>query len=293
MNTSFLTSACAGALLFVSAAAHADQLKIKASALSPQDAAALKGKTVAVVLHERESYTWMTPGKVMFGLLGVAAMIKAGNDFVAENQIPDPTALMRDQLATALRDRFGAQPASPDTTTTKAHKPAELAKLHPETDYVLSVKHNGTMSSYYPGNFGRYWIANSFLVQLVDTKSGRELTHATCFASIYKNPVRPSNEQLRANQAQLAKDILASLTWRCARQVSIDALKLAPEQAPAIPAEMVDPLTHVAEAPATSAPADADASATAKPQDDPSAEPESTPEPASETNAPETASGHP
>lgn len=245
MKTLALATACAVALVLSSFAAHADQLKVKASALAPKDAELLRGKSVAVVLHERESYVWMTPGKAMFGMLGVAAMVKGGNDFVEQNQIPDPTILIREQLAGLLRDRFGAQPAATDTTVTKSNKPAELTKAHPESDYILSIRHLGTMSGYYPASFGTYWISNTFAMQLVDAKSGRVLGKGNCFASTHKNPVRPSAEMLRADKAQLAKDILTSLTWRCTRQLALDAFKVSPELAPTIPAEFVDPLARV------------------------------------------------
>lgn len=245
MNKIPLSAAIAGTLAFAAFPSHADQLKVKVSALSQADAAALQGKTVAVVLHERDSFVAMTAGKAMFGVLGVAGMVKAGNDFVEQNEIPDPTIIVREQLANTLRDQFGAMPMAVDTTVIKSVKPAELAKAHPDSDYILSVKHKGSNYVYYPGKWDGYWVGNVVVVQLIHTASGKVVGKGNCYASTHKNPVRPSLDQLRADRAQLTKDILASLAWKCSRQLAIDGFKLTAERAPAIPAELQDPLSRV------------------------------------------------
>jgi hypothetical protein len=248
LNKIPLTAAIAGTLAFAAFPSHADQLKVKVSALSQADAAALQGKTVAVVLHERDSFVAMTASKAMFGVLGVAGMVKAGNDFVEENEIPDPTIIVREQLANTLRDQFGAVPMAVDTTVTKSVKPAELAKVHPDADYILSIKHKGSNYVYYPGKWDGYWVGNVVVVQLIHTASGKVVGKGNCYASTHKNPVRPSLDQLRADRAQLTKDILASLAWKCSRQLAIEGFKLTAERAPAIPAELQDPLSRVTRA---------------------------------------------
>ena len=245
MNRTTLAAALAGTLAFAAFPSHADQLKVKATALSQADATALQGKSVAVVLHERESFGAMTAGKAMFGMLGVAGMIKAGNDFVEQNEIADPTIIVREQLANTLRDQFGAVPKAVDTTVTRSVKPAELASLHAEADYILSVKHKGSNYGYYPGKWDGYWVGNVVVVQLIERASGKVVSKGNCYASTHKNPVRPSLDQLRADRAQLTKDILASLAWKCSRQLAIDGFKLTAERAPAIPAELEDPLSRV------------------------------------------------
>jgi hypothetical protein len=261
LNKIPLTAAIAGTLAFAAFPSHADQLKVKVSALSQADAAALQGKTVAVVLHERDSFVAMTAGKAMFGVIGVAGMVKAGNDFVEQNEIPDPTIIVREQLANTLRDQFGAVPMAVGTTVTKSVKPAELAKVHPDSDYILSVKHKGSNYVYYPGKWDGYWVGNVVVVQLIHTASGKVVGKGNCYASTHKNPVRPSLDQLRADRAQLTKDILASLAWKCSRQLAIDGFKVTAERAPTLPAELEDPLSRVTPA----APAAKDAPVAAEP----------------------------
>lgn len=245
MNKIPIVAALGGILAFAAFPSHADQLKVKATALSQADAVALQGKSIAVTLHERQSFQAMTAGKAMFGLIGIGAMFKAGNDFVEQNQIPDPAIIAREQFANMLRDQFGMVPVAVDTTVTKSVKPAELVKVHPNSDYILSVMHIGSMYAYYPGKWSGYWVGNTLGFQLIHTASGKVISRGSCTASTHKNPVRPSLEQLSADRAQLTKDILASLAWKCSRQLAIEGFKLTAERAPAIPAELENPLSRV------------------------------------------------
>lgn len=275
LNKITSTAVLAASLAVSPFAAQADQLKTKVTALPAAQATALQGKTVAVTLHERESFVAMTAGKAMLGMLGVAGMVKAGNDFVEENGIPDPTLLIREQLANALRDRFGAVLQPADTEVTASVKPNDLVKAHPDSDYILSVRHRGSNYAYYPGTWGGYWVGNTVFVQLIETDSGRVVGKGNCYASTHKHPVRPSLEQLRENRAQLTKDILASLAWKCARQLALDTFQMAPDAAPAIPAELEDPLARVKGAAPTTADGTAQPEAAADPApaaDEPAAE---------------------
>lgn len=273
MNKILLAAAIAGTLAITAFPSHADQLKVKVGALASSDAASMQGKSVAVVLHDRESFSAMTAGKAMFGMFGAVAMIKAGNDFVEANQIPDPTIIVREQLSGVLRDQFGAVPMAVDTTVTKSVKPAELVKVHPQSDYILSVKHGGSLYVYYPGKWDGYWVGNSVAVQLIHTASGKVVSKGNCYASTHKNPVRPSLDQLHADRAQLTKDILASLAWKCSRQLAIDGFKLTAERAPAVPAELEDPLSRVTPAAPTAkqAPSTGEAPAPEAPPEAPEA----------------------
>lgn len=265
--------------------ATAQLLKHKVKAISAPDATALNGKTVAVTLQKRASFLAMTAGKAQFGLFGAAAMVNAGNNFVEENAIPDPTIVIREQLAAALHNGFGADVLAADTDVTETKKPAELAKRHPEADYVLAVQHTGSNYGYYPGNWGEYWVGNSVLVQLVDTKTGRLVSKGTCYASTYKHPTRPTRDQLHADSAQLTKAVLTSLSWTCAQALAREQFKLPEDKIPTIPAEHIDPLARLQSNGATQAPATpaaAAAEAVVEPAEMPEPAPEAVVEPAVE-----------
>jgi len=253
LKTILNTAAMLAALIAASVVAPAAHARDKAIPLSQTDAAALQGKTAAVVLHEPESFVAMTAGKAGFGLLGVGAMIKAGNDFVEQNGIQNPTTLVREQLSALLQSEYGLQVQPVDTTVTREKKAAKLAKLHPQADYVLSVRHGGWNYGYFATQWAEYWVGYSVQVQLIDTKTGRQLSNLACNANTLQSPVRPSRDQLHADGAALTKDIVGHLGWLCVRLLGKEQFGIAEERLPQIPAQFVDPLARIAGAAANGA----------------------------------------
>lgn len=245
--------------------------KDKLIPLADADAALLKDKTVALTVHQRPSFSAMTAGKASFGLFGAAAMISAGNELIDENHVQDPAEIVRANLSTALHNVHGAALLAPDTTPTKATKAKEIAALHPEADYVLDVRSGGWMYAYYPTKWGTYWVGYSVQVQLVDTKTGRQVSNMACNANTRENANPPSLDQLHADGAKLLKAVTTSLGWNCVQTLAKEQFHFAPEQVAAIPAEYVNPLAGI-QAPvatdAASAGMPADAAATATPATD-------------------------
>ncbi len=257
--------------------------------LSEADAAALQGKTAAVTLHKPASFVAMTAGKAGFGLLGAGAMIKAGNDFVADNGIEDPAVLVRAQLAPLLQSHYGLQVQPVDTTATEEKKPAKIAKLHPDSDVILSVRTHGWSYAYYPASWGEYWIGWSGEVQLIDAKTGKQLSQTYCGANTQSNPIRPKLEDMRANRAQLTKDVLTSLGWLCVQLLAREHFRIPEDKIPAIPAEYLNPLARLQPGAATTAPPPAASTEpTADPAAPPAAEAPATDTPATDVPAAET-----
>lgn len=260
--------------------------------ISEGDAAALQGKTAAVTLHDAPSFMAMTAGKAGFGLFGVAGMVKAGNDFVKDNDIRDPSVLLRDRLGALLHDAYGLEVRPVDAVETKAKKPADLAALHRDADVVLSVRTTGWNYSYYPKDWSHYWIGYGAAVELIDAKTGKSLSEIGCSANTGGSPIKPSLEDLRANRGQLAKDVLEGLGWLCVRLVAKEAFRIPDDRLPAIPEPYVDPLARLQPTGAPSAapqtPAGGDSptpGATADPAATPAAEPAPQPTPASAVTA--------
>lgn len=209
--------------------------KEKIVPLSAADAAALKDKTVAVTFHETPTFMGMTAGKASFAMLGAFAMAAAGNELVRENEIADPGVVLREQLAIALRDVYGAKPQPADTIATKAKKPAQIAATHPDADYVLDVRSLGWGYAYLPKDWTKYYVSYSARVQLVD-KAGREIASSPCTATSFANKSPPTREQLHDNGALSLKDYTHALGWVCVQflgltsfQIPADKLAVAPE----------------------------------------------------------------
>ena len=253
--------------------------------ISDADAAALRGKTAAVTLHETPSFMAMTAGKAGFGLLGVAGMVKAGNDFVKNNEIPDPSILLRDRLGALLQDTYGLQVKPADTTMTEEKKPAKIAALHAaDADVVLSVRSLGWNYGYYATDWSHYWVGYAAEVQLVDAKTGKSMSQAVCGANTQANPIKPTLENLRADRAQLTKDIFNGLGWLCVQLLAKDQFKIPQDKIPAIPAEYVNPLLRLQPAGTPAAAPAASATPAAAPEDAGTAAPAPT-EPAPEQPA--------
>lgn len=227
------------------AAACPAAAKDKMIPLAEADAAALRGKSVALTIHERPSFSAMTAGKASFGLLGAAAMVSAGNKLVDENHVSDPAGIVRDNLSAALHEVYGANLLQADTAPTKANKAKDVAALHPEADYVLDVRSGGWMYAYYPTKWGSYWVGYSVQVQLVDTKTGRQVSNVACNANTHENPNPPSLDQLKANDAKLLKDVTASLGWICVQLLAKEQFHLAPERIARTPVEYLNPLASI------------------------------------------------
>jgi hypothetical protein len=222
--------------------------KDKIITLADADAAALQGKTVALTVHERPSFVAMTAGKAAFALFGVGAMVKAGNDLVDSNHVADPAILLRDNLATALQTAYGVTVLPADTKATDAKKPAELAALHPDADYVLDVRSGGWNFAYFPTSWSSYWVGYSGQVQLINAKTGALVSNAACNTSTHDNAHPPSREQLVADGAVLLKQVTTALGWTCVQLLAKEELHLPADKIPATPAEFVDPLANLASA---------------------------------------------
>lgn len=233
----------AGVLALASPTAHA---KDKMLPLAEADAAQLRGKTVALTVHERPSFVAMTAGKAGFGLFGVAGMVSEGNKLVDENGVADPAIVVRQQLATLLQEHYGAQPLPVDTAPTKATKAKELAALHPEADFVLDVRSGGWSYGYYPSKWASYWVGYSAQVQLIDARSGKLLSNMACNGGTRDHANPPSREALHANNAQLLKEVTTHLGWTCARLLAQEQFGIPADRIPAVPEPFVDPLARAA-----------------------------------------------
>lgn len=228
-----------GALLLVVGQAAGREKMIP---LSAQDAEALRGKTVALTRHEPPSFMAMTAGKASFALFGAAAMASAGNELVRQNAVPDPAGLVRDQLGDALGQAFGAQLLPLDATATKAVKPAELARLHADADYVLDVRSGGWNYAYFATQWGRYWVGYSVQVTLVETASNRVVSNLACAANTINDGEPPTREALHADQARLLKHVTAALGARCVQLLGREQFRLTAAHMPVLPPALANTL---------------------------------------------------
>jgi hypothetical protein len=230
---------CALVALVSVAAAAKD--KDKVTALPSGAGAALNGKVLAVTRHKKADFSAMTAGKATFALLGGAAMIVAGNRIVEENEIADPADILEKELAPAVARHYGMTLKSGSGLLVDGHKPKEIVAVQPDADYVLDLQSNTWMFAYYPTDWNTYWIGYGVQASLLD-KSGKQLAKMACYSDTNKHPKSPGKDAMLANNAQVLKDVTASLGWSCLHRIASKEFALAEGEVPATPADLADPL---------------------------------------------------
>ena len=199
---------------------------IKNQSLTPEAAAAIKGKIVIVTLREKPNFSAMTPVNVQFGLLGAAAAVANGNSMINENAVDDPARTIQLLLSNRLVERHGAKLGSP--LLIKDESAELLARQAKErADYVLDVQTLGWNSMYYPISWGRYKVMYSAMARIIDTRDSRVIAQGSCFYDPEKDDSAPTWDELVDNKAKRLKEILARYSQQCAD--SLDTVLLSPK----------------------------------------------------------------
>jgi len=271
----------ASAILLATLASTA-AAKDKVIPLSDSAAAGLNGKTIAIVRHPRPDFAAFTAGKVMFGLVGGAAMISAGNDIISSNNVEDPAAIVERELAPVLISKFGMQRKDAPAYAITETKAPKIAALEHGVDYVLDIRSGVWQFVYYPTDWNNYWMMYQVQVQLIDVASGAQVANLACTTGNRGDKHPPSHDDIVANGAQLLKDSTQGFGWTCMKLLAKEEFHLADTDTPEIPAQFVDTLGKfaVAHHGATPAPVAATAAAPAAPT--------AAPAPASDAAAPAT-----
>lgn len=79
-------------------------------------------------MYPTPDFAAYTAGKAGFGVIGVALIIKAGNEIIRENAVEDPAIRIGQELAHALAERHGLQ------LHQRCHRGAEGLGEAPQTD---------------------------------------------------------------------------------------------------------------------------------------------------------------
>jgi hypothetical protein len=223
----------------MAAAAREDD---KVSALPAGAGAGLSGKVLAVTRHAKADFNAMTAGKGGLGMFGALAGISAGNKIVEENRVADPADILEAELAPAVAKHFGMT-LKAGGLLVDGNKPKKIVAAQPDSDFILDLQTRGWSFSYHSTDRDSYWVGYLVQARLFDTRSGKELSKMNCYSDTMDHPESPGKDDLLANQAQLLKDLTASLGWLCLHRVAKQQFALADGQLPAVPAALVDPLT--------------------------------------------------
>lgn len=236
-----LSIACALSIAAIAFPAPAARVQNQTH-LTAIDILSMSGKTLAITLHAPAPYKRTDRAAIVSGALvgGVSPILGVllaagqsradGREFSAGTEIPDPSSVARDLLATALRDAYGLQLREADTAPTEATRPKPLAALHPEADFILDVRLKGW--GHMAGSKGR-GVAGLWLeLQLIDVATRHTDAWMECGMPKQgeSSDTAPSFAALEADGGRTLRHAYSVLAAQCARKFASERLLMSPEE---------------------------------------------------------------
>ncbi len=202
-------------MAMLAASMMAGCVSVPKQAVSEKAAGNWHGKSVVLSDRPRAGFVAMTAGKGAFALIGAAAAIESGKTIVEENGIEDPAPVVAHELLKLAQARYGVVAASlgpvkVDTTDVK-----QLAKAAGGADLLLDVQSLGAQFSYFPTQWGHYWVGSGLVLRVIDVHTGEVLGGGSCHRDSRKEDNPPTKDDLLANKAELLKEILATQRDSC------------------------------------------------------------------------------
>jgi hypothetical protein len=182
-------------------AALAGCVSTKNVPLKKEALAAHQAGTASLTVREKPSFSAMTAGKAMFGMIGAAAMISAGNALVKENEVEDPAGYIGSKLLDGLASENALTVVPANGAIAKSNEPKELAKLYPQADVLLDVQTINWSLVYFPTDWNSYRVIYSAKLRVIDRKKGTLLADGFCARVPDQTPQSPSYAQLTDNKA--------------------------------------------------------------------------------------------
>jgi hypothetical protein len=180
--------------------------------------ARIQGGTLAVTKREKPGFAAMTAGKAMFGAVGGAAMVMAGNKIVEENAIEDPALRISAELMKGFADVNAMSVVSTDGIIASGVKPTELAKQYSNANVLLDIQTINWSFVYFPTDWNSYRVIYSAKMRVIDTKEAKLLAEGFCSRVPENSAEAPSHDELLENQAARLKQELAIAADHCIQE---------------------------------------------------------------------------
>jgi hypothetical protein len=185
-----------------------------------------RGKTVLLTTRPRPDFVAMTAGKAAFALIGVAAMISAGDSIVEKNGIEDPAPILGENLLSDAEARYGVVAAVPAHVAINTTDVAAMAHAAHGADLLLDVQSMGGQFRYFPTDWSHYAVDSGFKVRLIDVRSAALIAEGFCHQTTQKDPSPPTKDELLADGAARLKSILTTQREACLQQLKKDVLAI-------------------------------------------------------------------
>lgn len=187
---------------------------------------ALKSQSVVPTSRSKPDFTAMTAGKAAFAVVGAFAMISAGNEIIAKNNVPDPSEAIARGLGKSLTERYGSQ-FTPQPITVSTEDAAQLASAaNGQARYVLDVQTILWNFAYFPTDWTHYRVMYSAKARLIDTEKKTVVAEGVCKQIPEDNNGAPTHDELLANEATLLKQKLSDAATECVKILNTEMLAI-------------------------------------------------------------------
>lgn len=194
---------------------------------------AWQGKSVVLTNRPSAGFAPMTAGKMMFGLLGAAAMIGSGRKIVAENALEDPAPFIGQQLRDAVAARYGIIPAGMPPVSIDETDVLKLARAGQGADLLFDVQVTGWGFAYKP-SLTHYFVILGVKLRVIDVQKQALIAEGFCTRNDKTEKDLPTYDQLLADHATLLKSKLRQDTDACVKEFKEKVLKIPSASAAAV-----------------------------------------------------------
>lgn len=186
----------------------------------------LFGKHLVVVKRPVPDFGAMTPGRMaagsLFGAVGGAvagaSMISAGNTVVQENQIPDPSYEIAEEIGRAMEAKYGVKYIGVGTSVIKDDNTASVTAAYGSTTLALDIRTYNWGFAYLPFNWDRYRVLYHARLRLIDTAADKVLAEGGCSRSSEQTSDTPNYDELVENGAIRLKNELKQAAKFCVQE---------------------------------------------------------------------------
>jgi hypothetical protein len=167
----------------------------------------LWNRKLAVRTGSTPSFYADTPGRRTFGILGVIAMMRQGNQIVEDFGLKDPAGHLSEDLVNTLATRNGMQTSNRDAA-----------------DLLLEVKTINWDFRPYRNDPDKLFVVYSARINLIDQRAGTILASGKCRSTRDAQGDSATLEQLLADGAERLHDELREAALECSQRMKSGTL---------------------------------------------------------------------
>lgn len=168
-----------------------------------------------VVYHNPPAFAVMTTGKAMFGAIGGAAMVSAGNKMRQKYGLIDPTIKVKENFKTKFENRLSLKSLRVENEPLSKDSIEDLRKKF-RSGLVLDFKTHVWSFGYYAADWKHYRLSYSVRARLIELRNSKLVWQGIC--NVFENEPkgeRPTLKELKADEGALIKAKLADAAQYC------------------------------------------------------------------------------